>query len=135
MKTKQDFISKIHLIISVFVVFPVAISYGFFPDLEFELFPKTIDEHNFYKAIMGLYIACAFIWMLGIFKTNYLKTALITNVVFMLGLGFGRITSMLVDGLPTQGYVIGTFLELFLGCYGIWVLVTQHQRTANTKTD
>lgn len=120
--SKPQIVCKIHLVVSVLVVFPVAIVYGFFPDIEFELYPKTMDEHNFYKAIMGLYIGFSMVWVLGILKDNYLKTALITNIVFMLGLTFGRAVSMVYDGMPTQGYITGAFLELFLGCYGIWIL-------------
>ena len=120
--SKPQIVCKIHLVVSVLVVFPVAIVYGFFPDIEFELYPKTMDEHNFYKAIMGLYIGFSMVWVLGILKDNYLKIALITNIVFMLGLAFGRAVSMVYDGMPTQGYITGAFLELFLGCYGIWVL-------------
>ena len=122
LKTKHDIINKIHLIISVCIVIPVAFFYGFYPDFQFELFPKTNDEHNFYKAIMGLYIGFSMLWILGVFKSSYLKTALITNIIFMLGLGFGRVVSLLFDGIPTLGYVFGTGAELFLGIYGIWVL-------------
>nr|WP_321233903.1 DUF4345 domain-containing protein [uncultured Psychroserpens sp.] len=122
LKTKQDIIYKIHLIISVLIVVPVAFVYAFYPDSQFELLPKTIDEHNFYKAIMGLYLGFSALWVLGVFKTSYLKTALITNVIFMLGLGCGRLISMALDGIPTSGYIFGTIAELFLGFYGIWVL-------------
>ncbi len=121
-KTKEDVITKIHLIISVCIVVPVAFLYAFFPDLQFELFPKTTDEHNFYKAIMGLYLGFSILWVLGILKPNYLKTAVITNVIFMLGLGIGRVVSIIMDGLPTFGYQFGTIAELFLGFYGLWVL-------------
>jgi len=121
-KTQNDFINKIHLIISVFIVIPVAILYGFYPDFQFELFPNTIDEHNFYKAIMGLYLSCSILWILGIIKANYFKSALITNMIFMLGLAFGRLLSIILDGIPTYGYVFGTIAELFIGVYGFWVL-------------
>jgi len=121
-KTKEDFIIKIHLIISVLIVVPVAFLYGFYPDLNFDLYPKTIDELNFYKAIMGLYIGFSILWLLGILKHRYLKIAVITNIIFMLGLGFGRIISILFDGTPTFGYAFGTIAELFLGFYGVWVL-------------
>ena len=86
------------------------------------MFLETIDEHNFYKAVMGLYLGFSTIWLLGVFKVHYLKTALITNVVFMLGLGFGRLLSLTLDGIPTVGYLFGTVAELFLGLYGLWVL-------------
>ena len=122
LKTKQDVINKIHLIISVFIVVPVAFIYGFKPELSFDMFLETIDEHNFYKAIMGLYLGFSALWILGIFKSNYLRTALISNMIFMLGLGLGRVLSIAVDGTPTFGYVFGTVAELFLGFYGLWVL-------------
>lgn len=121
-KSKQDFIYKIPLIISVVIVAPVALTYGFYPDAQFELFPKTIDEHNFFKAIMGLYLGFSVIWVLGIIKTSFFKVAIFSNVVFMLGLASGRMLSIFLDGIPTFGYLFGAFAELFLGCYGLWVV-------------
>lgn len=122
LKTKTDITQKIHLIISISVVVPVSFLYAFFPDLLFELFPKTIDEFNVYKAIMGLYVAFSILWILGIYNSSLLKTALITNMLFMLGLGFGRLFSMIVDGIPTYNYVFGMVAELVLGAYSFWVL-------------
>lgn len=122
LKTKQDIINKIHLIISVCIVVPVAFVYGFKPELSFDMFLETVDEQNFHKAIMGLYLGFSALWILGVFKSSYLKTALITNMIFMLGLGFGRVISIVSDGIPTFGYVFGTVAELFLGIYGFWVL-------------
>ncbi|MDB4121379.1 DUF4345 domain-containing protein [bacterium] len=121
-KTKQDFINKIHLIISVLIVVPVSFVYGFNPDSQFDIHLNTIDEHNFFKAIMGLYLGFSIVWLFGIFKTNYLKIALVSNMIFMLGLGSGRVLSLIVDGTPAFGYLFGTFAELFLGVYGLWVL-------------
>jgi hypothetical protein len=100
----------------------VAFSYGFYPDLQFELFPNTTDEHNFYKAIMGLYLGFSALWIWGVLHLKFLKTALVTNCIFMLGLGSGRVLSIFIDGLPTFGYVFGTVAELFLGIYGLWVM-------------
>lgn len=119
---KQNIIIKIHLFISVLIVVPVSIIYGFNPDSQFNIHLNTIDEHNFFKAIMGLYLGFSLLWIIGFFKTNYLKLALVTNMVFMLGLGFGRLLSLVLDGAPTFGYLFGTLGELFLGVYGIWVL-------------
>lgn len=126
LKTKQDVIKKIHLIISVLIVVPVSFVYGFNPDSQFDIHLNTVDEHNFFKAIMGLYLGFSILWILGIFKANYLKFALVTNLIFMLGLGFGRLLSLFIDGAPTFGYKFGAFAELFLGVYGIWVLKTRH---------
>ncbi len=127
--SKRDFISKIHLIISVLIVVPVAFVYGFQPDSQFNIHLNTIDEHNFFKAIMGLYLGFSIIWILGIFKAQWLKPALITNIIFMLGLGFGRLLSLFLDGTPTFGYQFGTFAEFFLGFYGLWVLKHLREKT------
>ena len=129
LKTKQDIITKTHLIISVMIVVPVAFVYGFNPSSEFDIHLNTIDEHNFFKAIMGLYLGFSMLWILGIFKTNYLKVALITNLIFMLGLGFGRLLSLFLEGTPTFGYQFGTFAELFLGFYGLWVIKYVYPKT------
>ena len=120
-KTKTDFIHKIHLIISILIVVPVAFIYGFQPDLLFDIHLDTLDEQNQFKSIMGLYLGFSTLWILGLIKPSYLKTALITNIIFMMGLGFGRAISLFLDGTPTFAYVFGTAAELFLGVYGVWV--------------
>lgn len=132
LKNKQQIITKIHLVISVLIVVPVAFIYGFNPSSEFDIHLNTIDEHNFFKAIMGLYLGCSVLWILGIFKASYLKIALVTNIIFMLGLGFGRMLSWFIDGTPTFGYQFGTFAELFLGFYGLWVLRSHYHTTTNS---
>jgi hypothetical protein len=129
-KSKQDFTNKIHLLISVLIVVPVSIIYGFQPDLKFDIQINTIDEHNFFKAIMGLYLGFSALWILGIFKNSYLKIALITNMIFMFGLGSGRILSIILDGTPTFSYVFGTFAEIFLGLYSLWVLTNKNTNFA-----
>ena len=43
LKTKQDIINKIHLLISVSIVVPVSIFYGFNPDSQFDIQLQTID--------------------------------------------------------------------------------------------
>ncbi len=110
-----------HLIISVIFVIPAAIVYGFSPNT-FELFPRRINAYSFCKAVMGLYLGFSLLWMLGVFKSAHLKNALISNMIFMLGLGFGRVLSMIFDGVPTVVYALGAIGELFLGVYGVWVL-------------
>lgn len=122
LKTKQHFILKIHLIISVLIVVPVSFVYGFNPDSQFDIHLNTVDEQNQFKAIMGLYLGFSFLWIMGVLKAKWLKIALVINMIFMLGLGFGRLLSWYVDGTPTLGYQLGAFAELLLGFYGIWAL-------------
>lgn len=125
MKIKSAIFRKIHLIISIVIVIPAAFIYGFKPELILNISLVSVDENNFNKGVMGVYLGFSILWLLGIFKKGYLKTAQISNIIFMMGLAFGRILSMLTDGLPTILYIIGAFGELVLGCYGLWVFKWQ----------
>ena len=113
---------NLHLIISSIIVFPGAIFYGFLSVLLFDAPINTMDQATIFKAIMGLYLGFGFLWILGILKENYWKTATISNIIFMLGLGFGRIISLLTDGIPSTIFVLGLFGELILGFYGFYQL-------------
>lgn len=125
---QKHIVTKIHLIISVLVVIPAAFIYGFVPQSFLDISHETVDERNFSKAIMGIYLAFSILWVLGIFKRRFLSFALLSNVLFMIGLGSGRITSLVIDGMPTIIYVIGTFGELLLGFYGLWVLNSKYYK-------
>lgn len=114
---------NLHLIISSGIVIPVACVYGLFPKvilpqlLDFSV--ETTDLANVFRAIMGLYLAFPVLWILGIFKSDYWKAATISNILFMAGLGFGRIISLLLDGFPSAVFLIGTAGELVLAFFGI----------------
>ncbi len=95
----------------------VAFVYGFKPDLFFDVKVKTIDEHNIFKAIMGVYNAFSFLWFVGIIKEKFWQTATISNFLFMFGLAFGRIVSIIFDGIPSTIFLLGTVGELTLGFY------------------
>ncbi|MBC2843920.1 DUF4345 domain-containing protein [Winogradskyella flava] len=129
LKTKEDIITKIHLIISVAIVIPTSVIYGFNPSSRFDIHLNTIDELNQFKAIMGLYLGFSILWILGIFRANFLKLALMSNIVFMLGLGLGRLVSLCIDGTPTFAYQFGTIAELCLGLYGFIAL--RHHKYPN----
>jgi len=122
--TRKAIISKIHLVISVIIVIPVAIIYGFDLGSFLDLNPNSIDELNFMKAVMCLYLGFSVLWVLGILKSNFLKPALWSNFIFMCALAFGRILSLIIDGVPSGAYIFGTLGEMILGAYGFWVLRT-----------
>jgi hypothetical protein len=116
---------NLHLTISIFIVVIVAFVYGFKPDLFFDVKVKTIDEHNIYKAIMGVYIAFSSLWFIGIVKKTFWQTATISNFLFMFGLAFGRIVSILFDGIPSMIFLLGTMGELTLGFYAFYQFKNQ----------
>lgn len=113
---------NISLIISVFIAVPIGIIYGYQPNLLFDIQLQTIDEHNVFKAIMGLYLGFSLLWILGIFKNNLWQVAIISNFIFMLGLASGRTISIISDGIPSMIFVLGILGEVTLGLYSfiIW---------------
>lgn len=120
-------LKNLHLLISVLVVIPIAFTYGLFPSemlprlFDFEV--QTIDLKNVFRAIMGLYLAFTLLWILGILNPNLWKAATIANLLFMAGLVFGRFISLIIDGIPSLVFVIGTLGELVLAIFSAFNLV------------
>ena len=126
-------IQNLHLVLSVAIVIPVALVYGLFPNvilpklLDFKV--ETTDLNNVFRAIMGLYLAMASFWILGIIKSKFWYAATVSNILFMGGLAFGRIISLVIDGMPSTVFFIGTFGELILAVFGIYQLRKQEKNT------
>jgi len=116
---KIFYIQNISLVISVLIVVPVALIYGFQPELLFDIHPKTTDENNILKAVMGFYLAFSGLWILGILKPSFRKAAIISNLLFMFGLAFGRMISIFFDGIPSTLFILGTIGEVLLGIYAL----------------
>ena len=107
--------------ISITIVVPTGIIYGspaVLPDhLNIEVL--TVDLANMLKAIMFLYLGISAVWVMGIWKTRYWKIATQLNALFMLTLATGRLYSMIMDGIPTNGYIFGVTAELILGVFAL----------------
>ena len=118
---------NLHLILSSIIIIPVGLYYGFFINFIFtdwvDIRVVTTDVETIFKATMGIYLAFASLFILGIFKLEYWKTATIGCMLFMFGLGFGRIISIIFDGFPSIVFVLGTFGELVLGFYALFQLI------------
>lgn len=121
--TKQQIVLKVHLVISLAVVVPAAVIYGFFSEYILDITVNTVDDRNLLKGIMGLYVAFSLVWFLALFKDQFLKVALVSNMLFMLGLGLGRILSIILDGVPSTLFSFGFLGELALGLYGLWLVI------------
>ena len=115
----KDFAKNVSLIISVFIVIPVGIIYGFSPNFLFDVHLDTTDEYNVFKAITGIYLAFSVVWILGILRAKYWQIAIVSNFIFMFGLAFGRIISVFCDGIPSALFVVGIFGELVLGLHSL----------------
>ena len=125
MKGKLNWVLKnLHLLVSLLIVVPTGLIYGS-PSIlsrQLNIQVNTIELSNLLKANMCLYLGISVVWVLGIWKTNYWKRATELNILFMLTLAIGRALSMVMDGVPTGGYVFGIIAEFILGIYSIFQL-------------
>lgn len=104
---------------------PIALSYGAMPSVSMDmLFGITVDNDNLVhilRAVMGLYLGMAVIWVVGAFKVTLTGPALVSCAVFMLGLAFGRVLSFVLDGLPHWLLIVYALLEFVLGAIAIYL--------------
>jgi hypothetical protein len=123
---KERFNKNLHLGITSIVIIIVGLTYGVFPNktlpIYFDFKVETTDLNTVFRAIMGLYLGMAIYWIVGIFKPEHWRNATLTSTIFMGGLAFGRIISMLTVGIPSTPFVIGTILELLFMIWGIYNL-------------
>lgn len=117
---KVSIIKNLHLVLSSFIIIPVGLVYGFAANLLFDIHLNSVDEHNVFKAVMGLYIAFGILFILGIFDAKFWKSATITNAFLMFGLASGRILSLFSDGIPSAIFCIGIVGEITLGAYALY---------------
>ena len=80
------------------------------------------DQVHILRAIMGLYLGMAGFWYFSASRPEYSRAAVLTVVFFMLGLAFGRIFSMAVDGMPSPFLTGATLVEIGAGVWGIFIL-------------
>jgi hypothetical protein len=123
MKTSIYKFKNLHLGLSSLTVIGVGLTYGISPNqilpFFFDFKVESIDLNNVFRAIMGLYLGLAFYWLFGVFKTEYWRNATLISVIFMGGLAFGRIISIILDGIPSLPFSIGTILEILFMFWGI----------------
>ncbi len=118
---------NLHLAVSVFGLLPVAVSYGiahdYFIPLLYDFSIDTLDLSHIFRGVMGLYLAFAALWALGMMVPSMWYTATISNVVFMFGLALGRLVSFIFDGMPDSNFLIIFFeLEIAMAIWGFYNL-------------
>lgn len=115
-----------YLLLSALGVAIIAVSYGAAPA---RVLPWLLDVdvegtnlRHVFRAVMGLYLAMAALWTAGAMRPRLTRAALISEVVFMAGLAFGRIISWLVDGTPSPLFIAYLGLELVFAVWGVTLL-------------
>ncbi len=85
---------------------------------------------NDVRAFGMLLLALAIVLFLGIFKGGLKKTANVVAFLLFLSLGIGRVISMLIDGMPSDGMMKATGLEFILGIIGLILFTRNHNQNS-----
>ena len=111
---------------------PIALAYGFAPigsmDWLFGIDAASVNARHIFRAFMGLYLALIGFWIAGAFVTRLRRPALLSLFVFMIGLAFGRLVSLAVDGWPNALLIFYLVLEITFGFIG-WRMLTMADPT------
>ncbi len=118
--------ARFYLLVSAALLLVVALAYGIAPE---RVLPRVLhiafgsrDMLHVFRAQMGLYLALLSLWTAGAFRPRLTRTAVVSEVVVMVGLALGRLLSVLADGLPSPIFSLGMLLEFLLALWGYWVL-------------
>jgi Domain of unknown function (DUF4345) len=119
--------SRFYLIFSAAGLLPISMSYGIDPNrilpMIFSFHPVGGDTVHVLRAIMGLYFATIVLWLAGAVRGGaMMRTALISEIVFMSGLASGRLLDLLLDGWPSPVLIAYTVAELVLAAWGVLCL-------------
>lgn len=114
---------NLHLGIGSITICIVGLSYGLWPEkvlpFLFDFKVESVDLNHVFRAMMGLYLGFATYWIIGIFKEEHWRGATLSSIVFMGGLAIGRMVSILIDGIPSVVFLIGTVVEILFMLWGI----------------
>ncbi|WP_412986036.1 DUF4345 domain-containing protein [Pontimicrobium sp. IMCC45349] len=75
-----------------------------------------------------LLLATALLSFLGSFKSPFRKSAAISTFLLFLSLGLGRLLSIFLDGMPSDGMVKATGLEIILGMLGLILFISNSKK-------
>lgn len=118
--------ARFYLLFSAAGLTLVALSYGVAPaevlPLLMDLKVEGTELTHIFRAIMGLYLGMITLWIIGAFRSDFSRAAVIAEIFFMLGLACGRLLSIIVDGVPSMLLVAYAVVEFAMGWWGILVL-------------
>ena len=119
-------IRRCYLLLSAAVLLVTALIYGIAPAA---VLPRILevavtdrDLIHIFRAVMGLYLALVVLWVIGAFVVRLMWTALLSEVVCMAGLAFGRFVSLLLDGWPSNFLISSLIVEVAMTVVGIILL-------------
>jgi hypothetical protein len=130
-------IERTFLLVAAAGLTPIALSYGFQPSSSlhwlFGIDAAPINVSHIFRAVMGLYLCLVLFWLLGVVSKKYHLPALYSLVVFMFGLAFGRLLSLVVDGMPHWLLIGYMLLEFGFGIVGLIMIKKAEQSALKEK--
>tara|TARA_R110002051_G_scaffold34256_3_gene76355 strand:- start:85201 stop:85587 length:387 start_codon:yes stop_codon:yes gene_type:complete len=116
---------NLNLFLSGIIVIIAGLVYGSNPTyimpelLGFEV--VELELKNMLRAVMGIYIGVGLFWVLGSINARLWYGATVCNVLFMGGISFGRIVSILFDGVSPL-FTPALVLEVLFFAWGLYNL-------------
>ncbi|MGL1901628.1 MAG: DUF4345 domain-containing protein [Fibrobacterales bacterium] len=80
------------------------------------------------RATGGGLFASGILIVLGAFIRRLAFTSVIISTVLYLAYGIGRIIGMILDGIPSEGLVQATVLEIGIGVTGVFIFLKYIER-------
>ncbi|QGM96682.1 DUF4345 domain-containing protein [Methylocystis parvus] len=118
-------VKKIYLIFAFVVVSIIALLYGvspgWFAEALLGLAGPDASAAHMLRAMMGLYLALGLFWLYAAFHDAYRNAAVLTTVIFCVGLVSGRLISLVIDGRPAPLLLLYVCMEFALVPIGLWV--------------
>ena len=81
----------------------------------------NLGLYNDYRGLGGILLGCGLAILSGAIKSEWSLTSVIIAVVVYLSFSFGRLVSILMDGVPVKGMVAATVVEGVIGLLALWV--------------
>ncbi|MEM9326871.1 MAG: DUF4345 domain-containing protein [Bacteroidota bacterium] len=88
----------------------------------------NISVINDVRAASALLLTLALLTVSGAFVKRLTFTSSLIAPVLFLSMGIGRSLSLLLDGMPVEGLVNATVLELVLGTIGVFLFARFQER-------
>ncbi len=88
---------------------------------------NNIDLLSEVRAPGGALLASGILIIAGAFITKLSFTSTIVLTLLYLSYGFSRVIGMAIDGLPSEGFISVTVLEIIIGMIGVFALIKYRQ--------
>lgn len=122
-------ISRLVLIVNAIAIGVIGLFYTFDPNLLLARYGLAVDAPGLDSMLRatygGLYLFCAGIFALGVFRAARRKDALAFLAIFMAGSALGRIASIASVGMPPASILPLLFYELAFAIIAGFLFVRQ----------